>query len=178
MNKIRSKFTDIPRDAKTIPGDSLTQQHFKDDADINIMTKKYLRGQTPTLGNPMATRQPIFGDFTSIDFMDMKNAIIDAEQQFASLPSKIRNRFKNDPYSLIRWVEKPENREEAIKLGLLPNQVNFIDDIEQLRAEEQKRNAPFGRDADGKPLPMSAEKMAEKQASKEGHQGGLPNGDK
>lgn len=108
--KIRNKHT------PTI-GESLTQQHYKEETDINNIMSKYMK--TGVLGNPNATRQPQFGDYSSIDFMEMRNAVADIDQSFLSLSAKIRNRFQNDPHQLIRFIEKPENQAEALKLGLL-----------------------------------------------------------
>jgi len=96
---------------------SLTQQQFKDEADINHITEQYLKkGQ---LGNPNATRQPIFGDFSSTSFQEMQNKIIDAEQAFAALPGRLRARFQNSPFQLLRFCENPNNKKEAIRLGLI-----------------------------------------------------------
>lgn len=76
--------------------------------------------RTGITGNKQSGRRPIYGDFTSVDYMHMQNSIADIDQQFASLPARLRARFDNDPYQVVRFVEKPENQAEAIKLGLLP----------------------------------------------------------
>lgn len=130
MQKIYSRFN-LPESKPVMPvGPSLTQQQFKDDADINKITARYIK--TNVLGTPGGQpRQPIFGDFTSIDFQTMQNTIADVEQNFNSLPSRIRNRFKNSPYQLIRFVEQPENRSQAIKLGLVDATREEIDENEQ-----------------------------------------------
>ena len=39
---------------------------------------------------------------------------------FDNLPSDVRNRFNNNPAQLLDFVADPENKEEAIELGLLP----------------------------------------------------------
>lgn len=98
---------------------SATQQHMRDETNINTIVNRYLK--TGVLGNPNATRRPMFGDFSSVDFMHMQNAIADIGQNFASLPARVRSRFQNDPYQLIRFVENPDNKAEAIKLGILPD---------------------------------------------------------
>lgn len=107
----------VPRVHPVIDSKSLTQQQFKDEVDVNNITNRYLK--TGLLGELSNGRQPMFGDFTSRDFHAMQNAIVDIDQQFHSLPSRIRKRFDNDPYQLIRFTEKPENRAECLKLGLL-----------------------------------------------------------
>jgi len=115
---------------------SRTQQQFKDETDINQQINRWrktgLMGQT--------TRRPIFGDFMALDFQQMMNSISDVEQNFASLPSRIRSRFKNDPYQLLRFVEDPANTEEAIKLRLLAPAPQTADEAWELaaQADEQK----------------------------------------
>lgn len=107
-----------PRNPQTFTGESLTQQHMKSEADINTIVGRYMK--TGQLGNPVSNKQPIYGDFSSIDYMEMRNAIADIDQEFGALPSRIRSRFQNDAHQLIRFIEKPENYQEAVKLGLLP----------------------------------------------------------
>jgi len=106
-------------------GETRTQQQFKDEANINTIVKRYIK--TGQLGNPNASRQPSFGDFSSVDYMDMRNAIADIDQDFASLPAKVRRRFNEDPYQLVRWLENPANAKEAAKLGLISQAEAGID---------------------------------------------------
>jgi len=127
-------------------GASRTQQQFKDESDINTIVKRYIK--TGQLGNPNATRQPSFGDFTSVDYMAMRNAIADIDQDFASLPAKIRRRFNEDPYQLVRWLENPANAKEAAKMGLISQAEAGIDPQEDLvrQAEKASEVAPKADD--------------------------------
>lgn len=95
-----------------------SQQQFKQDTDINhIVARHKVTGMMPR-GN--AGRQPIFGDFSSaLDYQAQLDKVADVDQQFASLPARLRKRFQNSPYQLIRWVNDPENFDEAVELGLL-----------------------------------------------------------
>lgn len=100
----------------TRPEDNLTQQSFKEETDINYITSRYLpKGMLPQM-----TGEAKFGDFSSIDFLQMQNSIADIDSQFQTLPAKLRRRFSESPYQLIRWLENQDNHEEAVKLGLLP----------------------------------------------------------
>lgn len=121
MNKnIRNRFSDVPKADRISPvtGESLAQQHMKDETDINVITNRYLK--TGILGSGSGTRQPMFGDYTGIDYMEMQNAIADIDMSFMSLSSKIRSKFQNNPRHLLRWLEDPANHDEAVKLGLMP----------------------------------------------------------
>jgi len=97
-------------------GDTMTQQHMANDANINQIVSKFQRtGQVPV--NQM---QPMYGDFSSsVDFHGAKNAILAVSDLFADLPSAVRKRFNHDPGQLIDFVMDSNNRQEAIELGLI-----------------------------------------------------------
>lgn len=93
-----------------------TQQQHKDECDINNIIRKY---DKTGLIKHVARFEAKFGDFTGLDFRQMQQTVIDAKNQFAQLPMEIRKRFDNNPEKLIEFMEHPENRDEAIKLGLI-----------------------------------------------------------
>jgi len=95
---------------------SLTQQHFKDETDINNILRQFnITGLLPE--SPLSPR---YGDFTNIgDYHTALNAVIEAQDGFDGLPAQIRARFNNDPALLIDFLADENNRSEAEKLGLL-----------------------------------------------------------
>ena len=95
---------------------SLTQQHFKDETDINNILRQFnITGLLPE-----QTLSPRYGDFTGIgDYHGALNAVIAAEDGFMALPANLRARFGNDPAQLIDFLNDENNRSEAEKLGLL-----------------------------------------------------------
>lgn len=97
-----------------------TKPEFQKDADIKNILKRYEKtGQVP--GNP---RVPLTGDFSSVpDFQAAMELIARAKEQFESLPAEIRSRFANDPTVFLDFMSKEENKEEAIKLGILAKPV-------------------------------------------------------
>jgi phage internal scaffolding protein len=102
--------------ALTCEDTSLTQQHQKEDADINHIVARF--GLTGEL--PFANRQPRYGDFTAVtDYHSAMNAVRSASEDFMSLPAELRARFNNDPAALIDFLASTDNRDEAIKLGLV-----------------------------------------------------------
>lgn len=106
---------------------SLTQQHFRDECDINNIIERY--EETGFLVDPLnpGTRQPVFGDFSvEFDYMAAQNIVADAQQRFEALPSALRKRFNNDPHELLLFLEDPKNMEEAVKLGLVNRPVDPI----------------------------------------------------
>jgi len=114
---IKNRFSTVNPAAEQNDEPSLTQQHFTEDANINTIVQRALK--TGTLGDVTNARQPIFGDFTSTDYQEMRNHIADVTQQFEALPAKIRARFSNDPIQLLRFVNDPRNLAESAKLGFI-----------------------------------------------------------
>lgn len=95
---------------------SRTQQSFKDECDINYIVKK---GRETGLITHINPNLPIYSDnFDVFDYQAAMNIVADANQQFAALPSKLRDRFNNDPAKFLQFMQDPENQEEMIKLGL------------------------------------------------------------
>lgn len=108
------------RTAVTFLDKSLTQQQFKDSADINILFGKYLEtGEIPQVEGLA------YGDFTGIfDFQTAMNAVRTAEESFQTLPARIKNRFDNNPQKLVEFINDPNNKEEAQFLKLIkPDEV-------------------------------------------------------
>ena len=100
---------------------SLTQQHFKDDVDINVMVKRFGIGDGAI--PPAALNPRHFGDFTdAVDFREALDRTRAAQEHFDALPADLRDRFRNDPVRLFNWINDPKNDDEAVALGLLKRQ--------------------------------------------------------
>ena len=103
------------------PDPSLAQQNFKDESDINYIVRQF--GLTGEL--PGQTISPQYGDFTGVlDYHSAVNAVLAAQDEFMDLPAQMRARFENDPAKLIDFLGIEENREEAIKLGLVAKPIS------------------------------------------------------
>lgn len=97
---------------------SLTEQHHKDDVDLNVMVKRM--GVTDGAIPPAAIDPRHFGDFTeAADFRTALDRTREAQQRFSELPADLRARFNNDPVRLFEFVSDPNNDAESVKLGLL-----------------------------------------------------------
>lgn len=95
----------------------ITQQHFKTDCDVNSIMLKY---GTSRILQHYGQFQGNYGDFTDVqDYQTSLNEVIKAQDMFASLPSKLRLRFANDPAQFLQFVSDPANVEEMRNLGLL-----------------------------------------------------------
>lgn len=118
--EIYSRFNPPPSVDTTFEGESLTQQHFADECDINRIIENFAR--TGFLVDPTLPpgRSPQFGDFTDMmDFATAQQVVIDANNAFSALPSRIRDRFSNDPAQLLDFLSRKENFDEAVSLGLV-----------------------------------------------------------
>ena len=96
---------------------TLTQQQFKDEADINNLVDRFLRtGEIP----PVDARA-MYGDFVDApqSYQEALDAVFAAQEGFNALPSKVRQRFNNDPLELLSFLADPANAKEAIDLGLM-----------------------------------------------------------
>jgi len=114
---------------------TLAQQHFKDECDINNILRQF--NVTGLL--PESTLSPRYGDFTGIvDYHSALNQVIAAEDEFMRLPAQTRARFNNDPAQLIDFLDKEENKNEAIKLGLVkqPEELPQAVEVPQEKAVE------------------------------------------
>lgn len=111
------KLPDLDGNLTVVP-EPRTRQEFKDECDINNVIKHYK--QTGQITHIAARAQQ--GTYTDlpdpVDFQDAINLVMEAENAFASLPAKVRDRFGNDPERFLDFMSKPENQDEMISLGL------------------------------------------------------------
>lgn len=140
----------------------VVQQQFLADSNINNMIARVKRGAT----NPDG-RKPIFGDFTYPDFQAAQNALADVEMHFQSLPARVRTMFSNRPENVVRFVNNPENRDQAIKLGLLVPEQSMDDIYAAFLDAREAELKPFVEDDDQDDPPTPKEpKTSPKKAQK------------
>ena len=116
--EIRKNLIHEPSDGLDCLTPSRTQQQFKDECDVNNILRNYVN--TGILTHTAAVA-PEFGDFSEMpaDYGEALALIHKSEEQFAMLPSEVRERFDNRPANLISFLQDVNNREEAEKLGLV-----------------------------------------------------------
>lgn len=142
-----TQYTNVPPSLSVVNDeDSMTWQHCKDECDILHIVKK------PNLGvNPLQppTSKPMFGDFdSSLSFQEAQNVIVKASEQFADLPAKIRDKFENNPVSMLQFIEDPKNYDECISLGIFeksfePSELTHISNGEPVKAGLEPVSAPI-----------------------------------
>lgn len=96
---------------------SMTKQSFAEEADINTIVRRFgLTGQLPE-----NVRMPTYEDFTGVtDFKSAMDALALARESFEEMPAHVRERFDNDPHQFVEFCSDEKNRDEAVKLGLVP----------------------------------------------------------
>lgn len=121
---IRSAYGEKIKVALETSGQSRTQQHFKDQCDIN---KIVARARITNTINHTAKTVAKYGDFTQyVDAPEAYDRIAKAEQAFESLPSQIRHEFHNNPKELLEFVyasqgdseDAQANFKKGVKMGI------------------------------------------------------------
>lgn len=99
---------------------SLAKQSFAEECDINTIVRRFgISGELPE-----NVRMPTFGDYTDVvDFKTAMDAMALAHEAFDAMPAEVRYRFKNSPQEFVEFCSDEKNRDEAVKLGLVPAKV-------------------------------------------------------
>lgn len=108
----------------TCYGDKIrTKQEFKDEVNINTIMAKARAGQIIDPALLAYKGLPQYGDFSNVPDLATANQLVkDAVDDFEKLPVAVRNRFGHDPIKLITFVQDPNNKEDAVRLGIIPNE--------------------------------------------------------
>lgn len=93
-----------------------TEQSHKNECDVNMIIRKYDKTGLITHTQEFEAK---FGDMRGDDYKTMLDKVVAAREKFDGLPSHVRDRFENSPEKFLRFFEDENNREEAIKLGLI-----------------------------------------------------------
>lgn len=114
----RSYFDAIenhPDDGLLCEDVSLAVQSSKDECDINVIVKRYLKtGILPEVN------RGVYADISAItDLADCMHQAQEAEEAFMLLPAEIRREFDNDPRKLVAFAADDRNYDRAVELGLV-----------------------------------------------------------
>lgn len=111
-NRVALSFLD--EDGNPLP--TMTQQHMKQETDINYILKQYDKtGLITHVNNAVAN----YGDFTTVnEYQQSLNMVMQAQEAFNALPSEVRKRFFNDPGEFFEFATNPENKDEMVAMGL------------------------------------------------------------
>lgn len=98
-------------------GESLTQQHFKEECDVINIIKRHDRNG---IIEHVQRGQARYGDFSQVaDYREALDLVRDAQDEFMTIPSDIRKKFDNDPGKFYEFVSNPDNKEELKTMGFI-----------------------------------------------------------
>lgn len=138
--KCRTRYNSVDEEpiGITFLKSSLTQQHFKDECDVNLIAQRYL--QTGVL--PDNERPVFFGDVSKmpVNLMDAYKAVELAEENFMRLPSDVRLSINNDPAQLMDWIVA--NHDKAVSFGLVVPQDTNVSQKDEKNASVKADDKP------------------------------------
>lgn len=119
---------------------SLTDPQWDEKSDINYIMDRFLNhGESPNYGSK---KQGVYADVSQIpDLLGAAIIVREAQNNFDSLPSKIREKFHNNPQNMIDFLSDPKNNEEAVELGLLTSNKLINNDKlnDDMKATDEKK---------------------------------------
>lgn len=133
----RTPYGPKPRVQISFPGKGRAKQSMKDECDINkIMARFQVTGLIEFVNN----REAQYGDVTGIDLRTSLATVARADEMFSELPSSVRKEFNNDPEEFFNFVQDPENRSEAIEMGLIKSDDRRAPEPRKARTRDSDRN--------------------------------------
>lgn len=91
--------------------ESITQNEFADECDINYLVEKHVKG-----GIPFPTSN-IYKDVSDVPtFQDAQNTILKAKESWMNLPAKVRRHFNDNIESFLGALSDPNQKDDLIHL--------------------------------------------------------------
>ena len=117
INAFKTPYTNPPtRCWFETTGESMTQQHFAEETEINNILRSHDRNGVI---EHIHRGNAIYADFSGItDLSDALHQIKEAQEEFLNVPSEIREKFKNDAGQFFKFASDPNNLDELRKMGL------------------------------------------------------------
>lgn len=107
-----------PRTGEVYTPPSMTKQEFKRECDINNIIKDFQVTGMVTHINARAQQGAYLDLPSGLDFQASVALVAQARESFMSLPSKIRDRFGNDPAQFLNFLSDPSKLAESYELGI------------------------------------------------------------
>lgn len=105
-----------PRVGKHFYLPSRAKQSFKEECDINTIMRKF---QKTGMVDHFNKHQGQYGNFIAAeDYHTSLNILLEADEAFATVPAKIREKFSNDPAKFLEFVQNEKNHDSMIEMGL------------------------------------------------------------
>lgn len=116
--EIRSKYSPKKRVVVVYPEDEgRTQQHFKEETDVNYIMARYQKSGDLALLNRVKTE---FGEFEQFqDLSRYTSRVARAEEAFSKLPQRIQKEFDWQPANLLAALDDESKKSYLQDLGVL-----------------------------------------------------------
>lgn len=140
-------YGEHPTVSITVMAESMTDQQFLEESDINLIMDRYL--ETGELSH-VNHNQPLYIDCPAGDYLQAVEVVEAAATAFDEMPAAIRDRFQNEPSELLSFLEDQNNYDEGVQLGLInpPNQSK-----NNQTESKPDQGIPVSESADQKPKP-------------------------
>lgn len=104
-----------------------TKQSFKDECDINRLVERYpdvnSEGYMKSIAQQLSDSN-LYGEYdSSMDYSRAVEIVSRANEQFETLPSKLRERFGHNPVEFLDYVNDSNNLNEMISMGLAKQEI-------------------------------------------------------
>lgn len=107
----------------TFTDESLTQQQFKDECDLNKVMEVYVNTGLWMGDSLRESRDAVFADVVGFeDYQDVMDNMEAVNAAFEELPADVRLLFNNQPGELVTWLANPANVEEAKSLLIVSDE--------------------------------------------------------
>lgn len=107
-----------PKTGELVKLPSMTKQSFVAECDINTIMKQYKKTGMISHVSAHAAQGAYLDLPDATDFQQSLELVKEATIAFNTLPSKVRERFANDPARFLAFCGDPANRKEMGELGL------------------------------------------------------------
>lgn len=139
--KFQTRFDVIVYDGTFNDKPSMTQQHFKDDCDINVLYKRFVKanGIDPLAVGPhyeIDLKAPVYDVSDVNGLQGMFDKADEATEVFMQLPPEVREKFENNPARLRDAIESYKEPKDLEKYGIFMKGVQNATQIGPAQVQE------------------------------------------
>jgi hypothetical protein len=115
-DKFQTSYEPHARVSFETEGESLTQQQFSEEAEINNIIAFHDRtGIIKNVQQGVAN----YGDYSEVhEYREALDLIRQADEDFMKLPSNVRRQFNNNAGDFFEFAGNPENVSQLVEMGL------------------------------------------------------------
>lgn len=99
----------------------LTEQSHARDCDVHTIIDRFHKTGLLTHQRNFAGHYADISNFPNLQ--EAMHTVFAAQDAFAELPSKVREKFAHDPFTFIEFMQNPANLDEMRSLGLVTSHI-------------------------------------------------------